>query len=300
MTNLIYIHTTDLAANDTSATFVINNALSLAHAGAAVTLIVMNRSNENGQMLIRRKFGLTSWPDNLTVIAVRGKSHLWFYLRAGWYVRKTSTSSVILTRSHKALLYLMLWKNRRHKYFFETHDFFYDLSLRTDINPDKRRTKSGIEQKYFRRLDGLVCLNQEQKKLYNNYLQVPIGVFRTGAPRVERHGGVRKKRIVYVGSLNERLGIDRIVKLIPLLGKDVEWLIIGGKTHEEVTGFPRRFPEGVLPANVKITGWIDKNELAGYLHSAQVGLLPLHNTFFNQYLTVPLKLFDYFAFGIPV
>ena len=38
----------------------------------------------------------------------------------------------------------------------------------------------------------------------------------------------------------------------------------------------------------------------GYLKQTAVGVLPLKDTFFNRYLTSPLKLFDFFSYGIPV
>ena len=40
--------------------------------------------------------------------------------------------------------------------------------------------------------------------------------------------------------------------------------------------------------------------MAHYLSRTAVGVIPLKDTFFNRYLTSPLKLFDFYSHGIPV
>ena len=53
-------------------------------------------------------------------------------------------------------------------------------------------------------------------------------------------------------------------------------------------------------SQVEISGWVEKQALQKYLEQTKLGIIPLQDTFFNRYLTSPLKLFDFFSFGIPV
>lgn len=298
MLKITYIHTTDLAANDTSATFVVNNALSLAEEGAEITLLVTNSSKRRGEEMIRERFHLDKLPPKLHVVDYKKKirSSLGFYTYCFFYVLRLPANHVIITRTHRVLPFILPVK-RGKRIFFETHDFFYDLSIRDDVDQERRKKKSRIERRYFPRLDGLICLNNHQKKLYEKYLDIPVNVFPTGLKKVFKHDKTESKDIVYIGSLNKRLGISRIVELSLKL-KEFRFIVVGGKTPEDIEAFKQLYPEGKLPENVKITGWIGKKELHQILVSASIGLLPLTDTFFNRYLTVPLKLFDYLAYGI--
>ena len=221
-----------------------------------------------------------------------------FYMRAALYLRAKGPK-ILITRSHRFLPYIFKLKRKDQVVLFETHDFFMDLEKRDDILKSKRLKKSKIEQKYFPRLESLICLNSHQKELYHSYLgKVPdIVCFPTGLTKVERHDKSVSDKIVYVGSLNKRLGIERIVKL-SLKMPEYEFVIVGGKTKQAIEDFKRLFSGGELPKNVRITGWIGKSQLGKILEEASIGLLPLTDTFFNRYLTVPLKMFDYFSYGL--
>ncbi len=51
--------------------------------------------------------------------------------------------------------------------------------------------------------------------------------------------------------------------------------------------------------NIHFTGWINQNEIAYILENVQVGLAPYFNTF--TYITsIPSKISEYFAYGLPV
>jgi glycosyltransferase involved in cell wall biosynthesis len=299
---IIYSHTNDLSIHETSETFVINHALSLANEGVEVELYVINNSNQSGEAIIRKKFNIDRLPETfiLKTYPQKGKSKKNFYQTVAANINAQS-HCIVITRSHGILKSLLRSRNPANKYFFETHDFFFDLGIRDDTGLLKRWKKHRIEKAYFSRLDGLMHLNQQQKTLYDRYLPgIEKIVLPTGLNTVERHMGQRKDRVVYIGSLNKRLGIDWLINIAKNLSDEVELWVIGGKTDQEIQSFKSNFDGGRLPHNVHITGWIDKQSLSKILNTAKIGLLPLSDTFFNRNLTVPLKMLDYFAFGLPI
>ena len=77
-------------------------------------------------------------------------------------------------------------------------------------------------------------------------------------------------------------------------------LLIGGKTTDEINEVLRLTNKYNISDKVEVTGWIDKKAVNSYLAKTLIGVLPLEPTFFNKYLTSPLKLFDYFSFGCPI
>jgi glycosyltransferase involved in cell wall biosynthesis len=278
---------------------VLSNAISLAKNGCSVFLFVANRSKKDGHKLIQEQYGIEEIPANLFLYDVDPvlKSHFFFYAKVALLVRKNQ-AQIIITRTHGFLPFCFQMMRKDQKLYFETHDFFLDLSIRDDVDYSKRKKKSNLERKYFDKLDGIICLNSHQKELYRKYLpQQNISIFPTGLDQVSQSNVEKEDLIVYVGSLNKRLGIDKIAVLIQLLPQ-YDFVIAGGKSEEDIEYFQSFFADSNLPGNVEVTGWIDKKELYSILERAKIGLLPLADTFFNRYLTVPLKLFDYFSFGI--
>ncbi len=297
---VVYIHTTDLAANDTSATFVLNNAISLADQGQVVTLILINRSRDSPEDILKRNFDL-SIPKDLTIVGFNPmiRSKFFFYVYVRKWVARLKHRSIIVTRSHGVLPYLFFREAKNHLHIFETHDFFMDLSIRDDIQHWMNK-RSRVEKKYFPKLHGMICLNRFQKELYSERLDLQhIAIFPTGLNRLFHHEAETSKRIIYVGSLEKRLGIRNLASLIKNVDASIEILVVGGKNNEEIRDFENLF-EGELPDNVKLLGWLNKHDLNKTLSKGGLALLPHEDTFFTRYMTVPLKLFDYFSHGIPI
>ncbi len=298
---IIYIHTTDISANSTSLTFVVNNAISLAKNGADVVLLIRNKSYEDPSQILQNRFSLNSLPSTLSIKQFGGRlsTNWFFYIGVVWWLRARERS-VVITRSHGVLKAVLKWNSGRHFLYFETHDYFLDLSKRTDIRTGRFRKKSATEKKYFAHLNGLLCLNNSQKSLYQEaYPTLDIQVFRTGLRDIVT-SDARKKQITYVGSLNKRLGTEILVRLAASLPQDIALVIVGGKSPEEIDGFLNKFDNSELPDNVSLYSWMDKHQLFKILRKSMLGILPLKKTFFNEYLTVPLKLFDYMSCGLPV
>ena len=298
---IIYIHTTDLGANDTSTTFVLYNAVSLAQGGAKVFLVLINSSDQDPYELVSAFVESEALPETLQVVGFRhrSRSKFRFYLFARSYVREFPQPALVINRAHGVAPYLLFQRDRRHVYLFETHDFFYDLTIRDDVQGKAMRRKSRIERRHFKHLDGMICLNEHQKRLYKERLpDMAIGVFPTGIHQLPTLEKERKDRVVYIGSLDWRLGTNALQRLMEVWPDDIELFIIGGKRESEIAAFK----EGVSSTsqNIVFTGWIDKLAIHDILKEAKVALMPHEDVFFNRYLTVPLKMFDYFAYGLPI
>jgi glycosyltransferase involved in cell wall biosynthesis len=139
--------------------------------------------------------------------------------------------------------------------------------------------------------------------LYRRYLpeNFPIAVLRTGIYRLWASNIPSRQNILaYIGSLDRHKGIDNVFKLARHLDNDYTIQIFGGKTETELENFRDLLSQEGLRKKIHITGWLSKSELHRSLAKVKWGLIPLHNTFFNAYLTSPLKLFDFYAHGIPV
>lgn len=300
---IVYVHTTDLSKNDTSETFVVNNAISLAEEKVETHLFVTNRSEIPGLQLLKNKFGLETLPPHFHLHDFRlsAKSNWNFYR----YVIKTLKQesfrqSIIITRKHSILPHLFFSAGKHQKLIFETHDFFYDLSIRKDISKRSRRKQSLIEKLYFRRLDGIICLNKFQQQLYRQYVKVPLKLFPTGF-RPQKVSGVPKSNLLlYIGALEERKGIANLLNLAELLDEDFKIMITGSRNHEEIAALQKEISERKIENRVEVREWLSKKDLNELLMKAKVGLLPLKEGYFNEYLTVPLKYFDYAAFNLPV
>ncbi len=299
--SLIYIHSTDLGSNDTSTSFVVYNALSLAERGVNVELLVMNSSSKNPVDLILEYTGLDSLPETLKVIThkTKGGSKFTFYFFVRSFIKRKAESSLVLISAHGVLPYIYFIKDNRHRYVFETHDFFYDLNIRDDSVPKTMNRKSRIERRYFKKLDGMICLNNHQQKLYKERIpEIEIEIFPTGIYKIPKLKKKRKNRVVYIGSLDWRLGTNRLINLIRNWPENIELVIIGGKTEKEINQFKQHL--GDFADNIRITGWLSKPEMHDLLAESKVALMPHEDVFFSRYMTVPLKMFDYFTYGLPI
>ncbi len=206
----------------------------------------------------------------------------------------------VITRRETFLPYLVKLKEKYGiSIYFESHNFFSDLSVRDDINPKKKLKQHRVEKKYIGLLDGLICLQESQKDLYEKVFPgLDKRVFRTGIPGYKYSSG-KRVYITYIGSLDSHKGIDTLLEAAALCRNRIRLLIIGGRTEKKVRELENLVKEKYSGIDVKITGWLEKKEIERFMEETLLGVIPLKDTFFNRNLTSPLKLFDYFSHGIP-
>ncbi|MCB9206844.1 MAG: glycosyltransferase [Ignavibacteriales bacterium] len=304
---IAYVHTGLWPSNSPSFTFVTYNTNAIAQEFEKCYLFVKDNSKKNTDQIISEKLNLTV-SDNLEINRVSYSKFLntnYFYYRKVYKnlfeLIKQNKIDVIVTRNPTFIKYLVKLKNKFNvKVYFESHDFYADLSLRNDINVSKKKHIEKIENKYFPNLTGVLCLQNSQIELYKQkFPEVKFYLARTGLQFIknEKH---EYKYVAYIGSLDPHKGIDQLLSALNKSQTKPQLLLIGGKTNLEIDQIKKIVQEKYDLSKVNVTGWIDKKSLRDYLLNTALGIIPLTETFFNKFITSPLKLFDYYSYCIPV
>lgn len=229
------------------------------------------------------------------------KSNEFFYNR----VKKELTKypfELIITRDPGFLPYLIKIRNKtKAKAFYQSHNFFLDLSHQEDqekLNTNKFHKR---EKKFINKLDGLLTLNNPQKELYSKYTSIPIFAGKPGlkslAPPIDNFD---KRIIFYSGSFQIKKGLSDLLDAYSSLEIDAKLVLAGGRNEEEISAIKDYISSRRIDKEIEITGWLSYAELIKNLQTATIGVIPLQDIFYNRYLTAPSKLFDYLSHGIPI
>lgn len=109
------------------------------------------------------------------------------------------------------------------------------------------------------------------------------------------------KYIGYVGGLTEWQNLEVFIDAFPLLLKEnskFRFLIVGGGRKEK--NLEEKLKKIGLGKMVLLTGVIPYKELPYWISILNLGILPDTRIKENQFLSSPLKLWEYLACGIPV
>jgi len=301
---IIYI-ANNWIADGSSAVYATYNVWGIARNGVETHLIVRNVSQGETSELLQSYFNLEC-PNNLTIHRIDKKfknANIEYYWKAARLVRRLADQdTVVITRTPKILPHLLRKHNRSFRIFYETHNFFHDLSLRDDL---KRKNfslrKTAMQEKMgLKKIDGLVCLTHTLQELWQRYVNLPIHVIYPGlieAHRPNRNG--KMINLAYTGALDKGRGIDRILDMAAHLPSQYKVYLFGGKKIQEVEEMEQTLRQRKLDHKVTITGWLTQTELQERLGQMHLGLLPLRDNFFNRYLTAPSKFFDYLSHSLP-
>lgn len=109
--------------------------------------------------------------------------------------------------------------------------------------------------------------------------------------------------LVYRGGLSERAGTYVLLDAMRILaaqGKSAKLLLLGYfDASAEEAALRRRISEFGLAENVAIRGRIGHEEMAAALSQARIGISPLQ-AIPKFLLNIPVKIFEYWACGVPV
>ncbi len=171
------------------------------------------------------------------------------------------------------------------------------------------RMADGVERYVVRRMDQIWVMVEESKQRLER-MGVPSDRLRiiSNTPVAERFPTRRADpeeskgplKLVYVGLLNPSRGLDSIIRGVARmkeLGREVHLTVLGsGKAKP---GFERLTSELGVDDRVHFLGWVDNDRVPQLLAEADVGVVP-HHKCSHWDNTIPNKLFDYMAAGIPV
>lgn len=306
--NIAYLHTGYFPSHSPSFTFATMNAMALASVFDFCHFFIKRKQAKCPKEVIFSWFDL-EMPAGLSVHAYRdilGKATHRYYVkivsRKVIQMVKKEQIDVVIARHP---LFLPLLSTLRARFgipvFYESHDFFADLSLREDVNPRKKRRLEKLERKFIPHLSGVFCLQESQKKYYQKvFPHQRMEVVRTGLWQVYGDSPRAPRFLTYIGSFDSHKGIDVLLEAVAYSRISPPLLLMGGKDKKDIACIERKVRALKKPVQITITGWMDRKRMKEYLLQTAVGVLPLQNTFFNRNLTSPLKLFDYYSLGIPV
>jgi glycosyltransferase involved in cell wall biosynthesis len=191
-----------------------------------------------------------------------------------------------------------LWKFGRYK--------FSNLFVRNPYLADL------VEQISIKNTDHIFVVVEESKE---RLLAMGVGPERISiisntpplnkfVPRSELHdvkGLNTDIRMIYVGLVTRTRGLDTVLEGLSYFLKDygipVSLTIIGtGEAEDEYKGLAKSLG---INKWVQFKGWLDNTSVPPYILSSHIGLVP-HHICGHWDHTIPNKLFDYMASGLPV
>ncbi len=105
--------------------------------------------------------------------------------------------------------------------------------------------------------------------------------------------------LLYLGSLHPWKGVETLVRALPLVSGGAQLHIVGGTPAriEELRALARSCD---VEDRVVFHGPVEPGKRFGYMHRADICLLPLTDTGIGSRHTSPIKLFEYMAAGRPI
>lgn len=140
-----------------------------------------------------------------------------------------------------------------------------------------------------------LSLKEKNKKWRDDIALMPNGVdfcifqkSNVESPAPEDLTGIRRPIIIYVGAIYEWFNLPLVRKMCDI---HPEWGIV-------LIGPERILAKKTLPKNLYYLGIKDWKLIPSYLKAADVGIIPFIETDLTRNVN-PLKLYDYFAVGLP-
>jgi glycosyltransferase involved in cell wall biosynthesis len=305
---IAYVHSGLWPSSSPSMTFATFNAIGLAERADCCYYFIRRNSSMTTDAVLEQEFDVKR-PDNLIVyqgprkrLSISHRVYFWHVYNQLVTLIKQKELDAVISRSTQFLPFLAKIRQKYHiTAMYETHNFYADLSKRDDKITKSKKRNSRYERLYIPKISAVACLQKHQKDLYSEvFPNQKLLVARTGIHKITRGACVNNSNIAYTGSFDKHKGLDILLQGAALSRSKPEVLIIGGKNKKELAECHQIASAVYQREKVKITGWLNKKDFHHHLSHVRVGIIPLQSTFFNRYITSPLKLFDFFSYGIPV
>lgn len=212
----------------------------------------------------------------------------------------------VITREASFLPWLAwLCGDARIKGFYEAHDLYADLSWRTDTVRFGDLRQGWLERTFLPQITGLICITRAQRELYQHVLPnvkscaLPLGT----KPFHEQDAECRRKlrTLVYVGHLHASKGVKMLLGAVPELAQKNIRVAFWGGSDAQISQMNARLKKRGVAEHVQFVGFRPPEELQSALsREVSVGVVALRDTFYNRYLTCPVKALDYLSHGLPI
>jgi glycosyltransferase involved in cell wall biosynthesis len=289
------------------------NALAFAWNDFATTLFVGAGSESETDADLRAFYGLE--PHALLqirrVASVSGRGRA-VYRAALDHVddlcRKGET--VLVCTRELGCLHGLFALRRRHpsrlRVLHECHDYY--LSTRHLPGRDAAALRRMCaERMLLPRVDGLICLTEYQRALYQQHLPerpaiaLPLGTLPqpVDAARLEQRRQARS--VAYIGHMHDYKGLESLFALAGTLQAQGVALHAYGGGAAQIESLRQRVRAAGMEATLRLTAFLPPRELHARLAgTVSIGLVPLQDTYYNRYLTCPVKALDFMSHGLPV
>lgn len=216
---------------------------------------------------------------------------------------------IVATRDYGALAMLLKLKKKypKLKILYESHNFFININHldKRAFSLSRMRTR-WVERHQLFKADGLICLTEHQRALYQHWFpQLPTIALPLGCLDFPEHPAPEqrrlKRRIAYIGHLYDYKGLELFFKLAQHLQSARIGLHVYGGHEAEVLSLQNRAEREGLGDTLYFKPFIEPKVLHEILQNEiSIGLAPLQDTFYNRYLTCPVKVLDFLAHGLPI
>jgi len=191
--------------------------------------------------------------------------------------------------------YLYLNSNTPHIYL---HYDNYAGDKNYFFSSDKRFNgvlNSCVEDSVVSLFSSAKLIEESKGALKNKIHYYPNAISRTLQKTAENEGVSKKtgqKTIGFIGQLDDSFDVQLLVKLAESFPNH-QIVLIGPVNNDCVAKAALKY------GNIELKGYVDYNQLAGFIKTFNVGICPYSNSPFNAYRN-PLKISEYFSYGLPV
>ena len=217
---IAYIHSGFFPSNSPCMTFTTLNAIALAEVFEHCYFFIKRNSNDFSAEILKKHFNLKQ-PQNLSIYQIKNNKFIntnYFYFKNVYHkiedLIARNKLRVVISRNITFLPYLAKIKKKFGiATYFETHDFYADLSVRNDVNKNKKARYERFERKYIPQISGVFCLQHAQKELYQKiFPEQKFFVVRTGLDKINRHSNEKRFYLSYIGSFDAHKVVDIFIK----------------------------------------------------------------------------------------
>lgn len=289
------------------------NAMAFAWQGQSTDFFISARDDVNIAADLQNFYGLEPHPLLTIHPVISGRGH-----QRAVYTAALRTierycwegQQVLVITRELGLLGALLRLRRRNpqlRVLHEVHDYYG--SIRHQPKPGVASVRRMLAERcLLPRLDGLLCLTEYQRALYQQWmpklpmLVAPLGSAQPGqAAPTDLVVRQQRRRIAYIGHLHNYKGLPQILQLARALQHDgVEIHCYGGK-QEQVERLTVQAQAQQLGHVLQFHAFVSPAALTRELESnISLGLVPLQDTYYSRYLTCPVKALDFLKSGIPI
>lgn len=259
-------------------------------------VIYTSAGEDNRSWTVQEEKMQNTWILNTRVVKLRGKldtRYIHLPGNVGGVLNKLAPDVVIASEYNPAALQAMFWAKTRSKKFIH----WTDGTLHSERN-------IGKVQKLTRKIicgnadaciasstkakEKLLAWGVPEEKIFISLLTVDISRFQ----QVQREPV--PGRILYVGSMIPRKGLDLLVEALPYVKCDFELRIVGNGTEEEVAGLKTAAEARGVLNRITFCGFLQGDALTEEYRKAQVFVLPTREDCFG------LVLLEAMCAGVPI